>query len=379
MGDLVSHDRRPRAGLEDVVVGRTAISHVDGVAGRLIYRGLDAVTLAESRSFEAVWHLLHLGSLPDPDEERGFSARIAEAGVLSRRETRLVAGVVSGSPLASVRSGVSVVAAERGFGPWLEADPAALPSDALSLAAAFPAVVATVAASLRNEPPAPPGTGSHTARCLRGITGSDPDARTERLLDRYLSLTADHGMNSSTFVARIVASTGADVGAAVVAALGALSGPLHGGAPGPVLDMLDEIERPDRARDWIAGRIRDGHRIMGFGHRVYRTDDPRALSLRRAAIEAGIGRADLAEAVESAALEVLAEMKPSRPLRTNVEYWAAVTLEACGVPRDLFTPTFAVSRAVGWTAHVLEQASDNRLIRPGVEYVGPTPRTAAAG
>jgi citrate synthase len=277
MGDLVSHERRPGGGLEDVVVGRTSISHVDGSAGRLIYRGHDAVTLAESRSFEAVWHLLHLGSLPDSDEERSFSARIAEAGTLSRRETDLVAGAVSGSPLASVRSALSVLAANRGFRPWLEADPAALPSDALALAAAFPAVVATVAASLRDELPPAAGDGSHAARSLRGITGTEPDRRTERLLDRYLSLTADHGMNPSTFVARIVASTGADVGSAVVAALGALSGPLHGGAPGPVLDMLDEIERPERARDWIAGRIRGGHRIMGFGHRIYRRDDPRDL------------------------------------------------------------------------------------------------------
>jgi len=137
--------------------------------------------------------------------------------------------------------------------------------------------------------------------------------------------------------------------------------------------MLDEIGSSDRARDWIAGRIADGHRIMGFGHRVYRTDDPRAMSLRRIAIENGAGRTQLALAVEQAALEVLAETKPGHTLRTNVEFWTAVTLDACGIPRELFTPTFAVSRVVGWGAHVLEQAGDNRLIRPTVEYVGPRP------
>jgi citrate synthase len=197
-----------------------------------------------------------------------------------------------------------------------------------------------------------------------------------RALDRYFSLTADHGMNASTFVARVVTSTGADAGAAMVAALGALSGPLHGGAPGPVLHMLDEIGRPERARDWIVRRLRDGHRIMGFGHRIYRTDDPRAMSLRRTAIESGLGRAELAAAVEEAALEVLAEMKPGRPLRTNVEFWAAITLDACGIPHDLFTATFTVSRVVGWAAHAVEQAADNRLIRPTVEYVGPLPDEA---
>ncbi|HXY72876.1 MAG TPA: citrate/2-methylcitrate synthase, partial [Actinomycetota bacterium] len=235
---------------------------------------------------------------------------------------------------------------------------------------------AAVAGARIDGRPAPVEGSSHAERYLRGVTGRSPDPAAVRALDRYLSLTADHGMNASTFVARVVTSTGADAGASIVAALGALSGPLHGGAPGPVLEMLDEIGSADRARDWIARRIAEGHRIMGFGHRVYRTDDPRAMSLRRIAIENGAGRAELAVAVERAALEVLAETKPGRTLRTNVEFWTAVTLDACGIPRELFTPTFAVSRVVGWSAHVVEQAGDNRLIRPTVEYVGPRPDDA---
>jgi citrate synthase len=239
-------------------------------------------------------------------------------------------------------------------------------------------VVVEAAAALRGRDAPIPEGDSHAARYLHGLTGKTPAPDAVRALDRYLSLTADHSMNASTFVARVVTSTGADAGAAVVAAIGALSGPLHGGAPGPVLQMLDEIGRPDRARDWIARRIREGHRIMGFGHRIYRTDDPRAMSLRRTAIESGLGRAELAAAVEEAALEVLAELKPGRPLRTNVEFWAAITLDGCGIPHDLFTATFTVSRVVGWAAHIVEQASDNRLIRPTVEYVGPFPDEACS-
>jgi citrate synthase len=360
------------------VVGTTTIGEVDGERGRLIYRGHDAVQLAEAGPFESVWHLLDLGGLPDAAELDTFRERVRLAGTLTPTESRIVAAAASGSAstLAAVRSGVSVLAAERGVRPWLERDVGELHEEVLGLAASMPAVVAAVAAARRGAAPAPLHGTSHAERHLHGITGRAPDAGAVRALDRYLSLTADHGMNSSTFVARVVASTGADAGASIVAALGALSGPLHGGAPGPVLEMLDEIGPAANARDWIARRIAEGHRIMGFGHRVYRTDDPRAMSLRRIAIENGAGRTELALAVEEAALDVLVATKPQRVLRTNVEFWTAVTLDACGIPRELFTPTFAVSRVIGWGAHVVEQARDNRLIRPTVEYVGPRPGDA---
>ena len=356
-------------GLEGVVVAETRLSHIDGAAGRLTYRGQDAIALAEIVPFEAVWHLLREGSLPDGAGLRDERARLAEAGRLSADERAAVARVGDGAePLAALRSGISALAALHRTRPWLARDLDAVGGEAVGLAAAFPSVLAAVLGRGRD-----PGGASHAARALVAATGRPPTAGTERALDRYLTLVADHGMNASTFVARVVASTGADPGAALVAALGALSGPLHGGAPGPVLEMLDAIGRPERARDWIAARIRDGHLIMGFGHRVYRTDDPRAIALRRAARRSGGGRVELALAVEEAALEVLAERKPGRIIRTNVEFWTAVTLEACGVPRSLFTAMFATARAAGWTAHVLEQATDNRLIRPQAAYVGPPP------
>jgi citrate synthase len=374
---------RPGGGLENVVVGTTSISHVDGARGRLIYRGHDAVALAESGPFEYVWYLLDRGTLPDADELERFRALVASEERLSPGAAAAVhraAGASLGpgapSPVAAVRSGLSALAGQRSLRPWLERPLDELRAEVLGLAAATSSVVVEAAAALRGTD-APVAEGdSHAERYLHGVTGTTPSPAAVRGLDRYLSLTADHGMNASTFVARVVTSTGADAGAAVVAALGALSGPLHGGAPGPVLDMLDEIGRPDRARDWIARRIREGHRIMGFGHRIYRTDDPRAMSLRRTAIENGLGRAELAAAVEEAALEVLAELKPGRPLRTNVEFWAAITLDGCGIPHDLFTATFTVSRVVGWAAHIVEQAADNRLIRPTVDYVGPFPDEA---
>ncbi|HXY73118.1 MAG TPA: citrate/2-methylcitrate synthase, partial [Actinomycetota bacterium] len=312
---------RSAGGLENVVVGTTTIGEVDGERGLLIYRGHDAVELAEAGPFEAVWHLLDVGRLPGAAELERFGRRVRAAGTLSPAEARIVGDAASGSAstLAAVRSGLSVLAAERGLQPWLERDPVSLRADVLGLAASMPAVVTAAAGARRGTDPRPLEGSSHAERYLHGITGRTPGADAVRALDRYLSLTADHGMNASTFVARVVTSTGADAGAAIVAALGALSGPLHGGAPGPVLEMLDEIGTPENARDWIARRIAGGHRIMGFGHRVYRTDDPRAMSLRRVAIESGAGRTELALAVEQAALEVLAETKPRRVLRTNVE------------------------------------------------------------
>jgi citrate synthase len=184
-------------------------------------------------------------------------------------------------------------------------------------------------------------------------------------------LTAEHGMNASTFTARVIASTGTDVASALAGAVGAFAGPLHGGAPSLVLDMLDDIGTPDRVVPWLDAALAGGRRLMGFGHRVYRAEDPRAACLRDTAVELGGPRIALASAVEAAALARLRAAKPNRALYTNVEFWAAIVLERVGIPRELFTPTFAVARVAGWTAHVLEQVRDNRLIRPTADYVGP--------
>jgi citrate synthase len=211
----------------------------------------------------------------------------------------------------------------------------------------------------------------HAADYLRMVTGTLPGSAETTALDRYLTLTADHGFNASTFTARVIASTGADVGACVVGALGALSGPLHGGAPSRALDLLDEIGRPDRAAEVVGAALARGERIMGFGHAVYQDDDPRSLLLREIALELGGDRASLAHAAESAVVAELDRRRPDRRLRTNVEFYAGVVMERCGIPPDLFTPTFAVSRTVGWVTHALEQAATGRLIRPSARYVGP--------
>jgi citrate synthase len=186
-------------------------------------------------------------------------------------------------------------------------------------------------------------------------------------------LTIDHGFNASTFTARVIASTGADLAAAIVGAIGALSGPLHGGAPSRALDMLDAIGTPDRAEDWIRDAVARGDRIMGFGHRVYKTDDPRSVFLREVARSLGGELVDFAEQVERTTVDVLAELKPGRRLYTNVEFFAGVVMHTCGIPRQMFTPTFAASRTIGWATHVMEQAADNRLIRPAARYVGAAP------
>jgi citrate synthase len=205
------------------------------------------------------------------------------------------------------------------------------------------------------------------------LTGDEPSAEQARALEQYLILTIDHGFNSSTFTARVITSTGADLAAAVCGAIGALSGPLHGGAPSRALDMLDQIGTPDRADAWIRDAIGRGERIMGFGHRVYKTDDPRSLYLRDVARGLDAPLADFACDVERIVVEALAELKPGHKLYANVEFFAGVVMNACGIPREMFTPTFASSRVIGWATQAMEQAGDNRLIRPTARYVGPPP------
>ena len=205
------------------------------------------------------------------------------------------------------------------------------------------------------------------------LTGEVPTPEHARAIEQYMILTIDHGFNASTFTARVVTSTGADLGAAIVAAIGALSGPLHGGAPSRALDMLDAIGTPDRADAYIRHAVENGERIMGFGHRVYKTEDPRSLLLRGVTERLGGPLVEFSESVERTVVEVLAELKPGRQLYANVEFYAGVVMHTCGIPREMFTPTFAAGRTIGWCTHVMEQAAHNRLIRPAARYVGPPP------
>ncbi len=231
-----------------------------------------------------------------------------------------------------------------------------------------------------HEPVAPDPDLSATANYLYMLSGERPGRQRVWALERYLISTIDHGFNSSTFTARVIASTGADLGAAVVGAMGALSGPLHGGAPARVLEMLDDIGSPDRAEAWVRDTVGRGGRIMGFGHRVYKGKDPRSALLREVATAVGGPTAEFATSVEDTIVAVLAETKPGRALNANVEFYAGVVMDACGIPREEFTPTFASSRVIGWCTHVLEQVSGNRLIRPAARYDGqPPPEPVPAG
>jgi citrate synthase len=356
------------AGLAGVVVAETGVGDVLGDRGTYHYRGHDAVALARTRSLEAVWHLVQRGTLPDPGEERRFREQLAALRDLPAGITAPAVG--DGDPMTPLRTGMAIVAAARGLRSWLETGIPQARADLEQLAAVAPAVAAFMHRTAAGLEPVPPrddlGAAAHY---LWLLDGTEPSCERVRALETYLVSTIDHGFNSSTFAARVATSTGADVGGAVLAGLATLAGPLHGGAPSRALDMLEAIGAPDRAEAWVADRLAAGERIMGFGHRVYRTEDPRAALLRDVARTLGGPLADLAIAVEGTVLEQLAARKPDRPLRTNVEYCAAVVLAQVGIPRALFGPTFATSRIIGWGAHIAEQMAENRLIRPASRYV----------
>jgi citrate synthase len=352
-------------GLEGVVVTRTALSDVDGERGRLIIAGHDVEALAGRASFEDVCALLWDGALPDAAGAERARQALAEGRARAFQELPRV------RPALETPDAMDALRGAVGMLPAAFAEPH-LVTGALGV---FVAAHARIAAGL--APIAPDARASQAADllCMLGLHDDGPRARG---LDAYLVTVVDHGLNASTFAARVVASTGSDLLSAVVAALGALKGPLHGGAPGPVLDMLDAVGAPERAEAWLEGELAAKRRIMGMGHRVYRVRDPRAAVLEQATLElerAGVstGRLALARAVEKAARGVLAARHPSRPLHANVEFYTAVLLDTVGIPRTHFTATFAAARVAGWCAHVAEQRRVGRLIRPSSLYVGPQP------
>jgi citrate synthase len=363
-------------GLEGLEVASTAVGDVRGQEGFFHYRQHDATELARSRSFEDVWALLLDGHVPTAAEAAAFAHEVAIARPLPDEVVAALPTIARASGadrLGALRTALSLACSAVELRPWADADERQRRAAGLQVAAWVPVLLAELeAAHAEVRAPWPRGAGT-AAGYLAAVSGREPPTAHVTALDRYLTLTADHGFNASTFTARTVASTGADLGAAVVAALGALSGPLHGGAPRRALELLHAIGAPERAEDHVRALVRRGGRVMGFGHRVYRTEDPRAALLRETALELDAPLAELAIAVERSVTQVLAEEKPDRDLRVNVEFHAAVVLDAVGVPPELFTPTFAVSRTVGWIAHVLEQAGANRLVRPSARYVGPTP------
>ncbi len=349
-----------QSGLEGVVAFATEIAEPDREGGALRYRGVDIEDLVGNVPFEQVWGLLVDGRLQPgmpPAEPHPLSVR-------------------SGDPRVDVQSALAMLAPQWGFRQLIDCSDEEARDD---LARASVMALSFVAQSARGigKPPVPQrevDKATHIAERFLIRWRGEADPKHVEAIDAYWISAAEHGMNASTFTARVVASTGADVAAALSAAVGALSGPLHGGAPSRVLKMLDDVAAVGDAGRYVSDLLDRGERLMGFGHRIYRAEDPRARVLRRTARKLGAPRVEVAEALEEAALAELQARRPDRVLATNVEFWSAVVLDFADVPPTLFTPMFTCARTAGWSAHIMEQKREGRLIRPTAKYTGPGPR-----
>ena len=357
---------RVDSGLDGVIVADTVMSEVDGEAGRLIVRGQAVEDLVRTRGFEGVASLLWDGFAEGGGDEQAVRQGLAQARVRAFAEVpKLLTATRGLNPVEGLRVGLGMLA-----------DSEPMPHHYL-VCGALPVFLAALLRAADAKSALTPDPTLTTAQdLLRMIRGKRADEAFEKGLDTYLATVTDHGFNASTFTARVVASTRAGLISSVLAALCALKGPLHGGAPGPVLDMFDEIGTPERAEAWLDDAFAKGTRLMGFGHRVYKKRDPRADVLKNtvATLPQTAGRLAFAVEVERSAIASLRRHKPKQRLDTNVEYYTALLLEALEVPRSAFTALFAVGRAAGWCAHIFEQEKGGRLIRPQSTYVGPRPR-----
>ena len=356
-------------GLEGIVAAQTAISMVDGANGRLVYRGYVIADLAEEMSFEEVAYLMWHGELPNRLQLEGLTNELAASRSLTQAATIALDALPKDTdPMDVLRSVVSVQGVEH----KLEKPTVPL---AIHATGSFPTILATFHRRQMGLGPVKPRADlGHAANYLYMLNGKEASPELVRALNTYLVLLADHGMNASTFVARVIASTDSDLASCLVGAIGALKGPAHGGAPSAVMDQLEQIGTAKNAEPWMRDARKRKVRFMGFGHRIYRTYDPRARILKEMCARLNPKFYELASKVEETALQILHEEHPERPQATNVEFYSAGVLQAIGLPKEYFPPTFAVSRAAGWTAHVLEQSANNRLIRPQSEYIGPEPR-----
>lgn len=360
-----------QTGLDGVVAAATHLSKVDGLAGQLTIGGYAVEDLAPRASFEEVVHLLWFGQLPGAQQLKEIRADLSSRRKLPAATLALLREAAKDATpvMDALRMAASTLSLGR---------KESLDEDARVLVAAFPGIVGTYWRLKNGQQPVEVRADlSHAEYCLHQIFGGEIASERARGLETYLNTVCDHGLNASTFAARVIISTHSDLVSAITGAVGALKGPLHGGAPGPALDMVFEIGKPERAEAVILAKLDRGERLMGFGHRVYRVRDPRADVLAAAAEKFYSTEGDrevyqLARSVEKTALRVLAERKPDRRLDTNVEFYTALLLHGLGLPTDLFTPIFAVGRVLGWTAHCLEQLREGRLIRPESSYVGPT-------
>jgi citrate synthase len=354
-----------KPGLEGIVAVETEIAEPDREGGSLRYRGVDIEELVGNVPYENVWGLLvdnDLGSkMPDPEPYEPAA--------------------LTGNAPADLQAETARLAGQWGLGKLNEITDEEARTDLGRLSSQMMGIVARSAAIAEGREPAPDevvaqGDTAAEKFLLRWRGEADPDH--VQAIDTYWICTAEHGLNASTFTARVVASTGADCGAALSAAVGALSGPLHGGAPAYVKPMLEQVEAMGDPEEWVRERLAAGKRIMGFGHRVYRAEDPRSRILKQTAKELGAPQVEIAEQLEQAALRGLQEKYPDRVLATNVEYYSAIVLDVAEIPPPLAPAMFACSRVAGWSAHVLEQKRTGRLFRPSAKYVGPAPRSLSA-
>jgi citrate synthase len=362
-------------GLEGVVAAQTRLSQVDGKAGQLIIAGFPLEEIAPRASFEEMVYLLWTDDLPNSRQLSEFREALAQNRSLPQAAMDLL--IASASAKTNSMDALRIAAGALGLD---------FPSDQtewaenLAILGRLPTLVAAYWRLRNGERPLEPRLDlGYAANYLYMLTGNVPHEARVRALETYLNAVVDHGLNASTFTARVIISTGSDLLSALVGAIGALKGPLHGGAPGPALDMVFEIGEAGRAEAYLRQKLEHGERLMGFGHRVYKVRDPRADVLAFAAErlyrQAGDMKLyELAKAVESKALALLEEYKPGRHLQTNVEYYTALILHGLDLPVELFSPTFALSRAAGWIAHCREQQRQNRIIRPQSQYTGPLNR-----
>jgi citrate synthase len=363
-------------GLKGVAATHTTIGSVRGTEGFYHYRQYSAIDLAERCGFEEVWHLFLEGELPDPEQLSNFRSEVRGLRAIPEGVRAVLPAIAAASsdaePLDGLRTALSLAASQRGMRPVIDIEHRQRREDAVFLTAIAPTLLTALYRLRRGEPIVEPDSELGVAEnYLYMLSGERPNVERARAIERYMISTIDHGFNASTFTARVIAGTGANLGACMVGAVGALSGPWHGGSPSRALDTLDAIGTPDNTDAWVRPRVESGEKIMGFGHPVYRTHDPRSLMLREIATDLGGDTVEFAKQVEGRIVEVLADLKPGATIYTNVEFYAGVVMELCGVPRAMFSPTFASSRIVGWAAHVLEQAADNKIIRPSARYVGP--------
>ena len=358
-----------KVGLDGVVAAETRLSSVDGLAGELIIAGYPLEALAGNATFEETVFLLWNGRLPNQTELHHFTDELAQLRPLPTATINLLTAVAAEKApvMDALRIGVGTLSlnvAENQL--------------AYATLARVPTIVAAYWRLLNGqEPITPDETLSHAANYLYMLTGEKPTSALVRGMETYLNTVVDHGLNASTFTARVIVATGSDLVSAVTGAVGALKGPLHGGAPGPALDMVFEIGTAENAEPYLRAKLDRGERLMGFGHRVYKVRDPRAEVLSAAAAkmftdEGDLALYNLAKSVEETAVSLLAEYKPGRNLQTNVEFYTALLLHGLGLDTALFTPTFAISRTAGWLAHCFEQQQYGRLIRPQSTYIGET-------